>query len=67
MYRSATLSGVLENITFVQNAVDEVRRKTYMRTVKANVGASFVDVGDRKNSKYNSKFVKYFLLIFWVL
>lgn len=42
MYRSANLSGVLPRITFIQNGVDEVRRKAVIKINNHNNGASFV-------------------------
>ena len=55
MYRSAALSGILEGMTFVKNAVDETRRKTYMKTVKNNKGAGFVALGDGNNENFSSR------------
>ena len=62
MYRSATLSSILEQMTFVKNAVDETRRKTYMKSIKANKGAGFVDLGDGHTEKHASmcKFIGVF-------
>ena len=45
MYRSATKSGILDRVTFVQNGVDEERRTAVMNIDKRNNGGSFVKLG----------------------
>jgi len=45
MYRSAEKSGILDYMTFVQNGVDEVRRKASMNIDNSNNGGSFVELG----------------------
>ena len=50
MYRSAAKSEILNQMTFIQNGIDEVRRTAYMTIDKANNGGSFVELStDAKN------------------
>ena len=56
MYRSAKKSGVLDRITFVQNGVDNERRRAIMSIVKGNNGGSFLKSrGDEKEIHNQSK------------
>ena len=56
MYRSATKSGVLDRMTFVQNGVDKERRSAIMSIVRGNNGGSFVKSrGDEKEIHNQSK------------
>ena len=45
MYRSASKSGFLDRMTFVQNGVDEERRTAHMSIDSSNNGGSFVKLG----------------------
>ena len=49
MHRSAKKSGILDYMTFVQNGVDEVRRKASMNIDHSNNGGSFVELEQDKN------------------
>ena len=42
MYRSASASGILDKITFIQNGVDEVRRSAVISVDNSNNGGSSV-------------------------
>ena len=44
MYYSATMSGILSNVIFIQNGIDEIRRNITMHIDKKNNGGSFVDL-----------------------
>ena len=56
MYRSATKSGILDRLTFVQNGVDKERRSAIMSIVRGNNGGSFVKSrGDEKEINNHSK------------
>ena len=44
MYYSATMSGILSNVIFIQNGIDEIRRNITMHIDKNNNGGSFVDL-----------------------
>ena len=44
MYYSATMSGILRNVIFIQNGIDEIRRNITMHIDKNNNGGSFVDL-----------------------
>ena len=44
MYYSATMSGILSNLIFIQNGIDETRRNITMHIDKKNNGGSFVDL-----------------------
>lgn len=46
---SAEKSGILDYMTFVQNGVDEVRRKASMNIDHSNNGKSFVELEQDKN------------------
>ena len=50
MYRSATKSGFLDQMTFVQNGIDDVRRTAHMAIDNANNGGSFVELGNDESS-----------------
>ena len=45
MYRSASKSGFLDRMTFIQNGVDEERRTAHMSIDSSNNGGSFVKLG----------------------
>jgi hypothetical protein len=55
MYRSANLSGILSKIKFIQNGVDEDRRKAVIKINKGNNGASYVRLPENtaNESKYD--------------
>ena len=53
MHRSATLSGVLDHITFMQNIVGDSRRKAKMKIMNGNNGGSFVMLGRDKGLTEN--------------
>ena len=55
MYRSATKSGFLERITFVQNGVDEERRTAVMSIDRGNNGGSFVKLGGDDEEVINQR------------
>ena len=44
MYYSATMSGILRNVIFIQNGIDEIRRNITMHIDINNNGGSFVDL-----------------------
>ena len=63
MYRSATKSGILDRLTFVQNGVDKERRSAIMSIVRGNNGGSFVKSRDDENEIRNqSKNLNNFLM-----
>ena len=51
MYRSATKSDILDQMTFIQNGVDAIRRNATMAVSKTNNGESFVDLENKDESK----------------
>ena len=55
MYRSATKSGFLDRMTFVQNGVDEERRTAVMSIDKGNNGGSFVKLGGNEEEIINQR------------
>ena len=55
MYRSATKSGFLDRMTFVQNGVDEERRTAVMSIDKENNGGSFVKLGGNEEQIINQR------------
>ena len=55
MYRSATKSGFLDHMTFVQNGVDEERRTAVMSIDKGNNGGSFVKLGGNGEEIINQR------------
>ena len=63
MYRSAEKSGFLDNMTFIQNGVDQERRTAQMSIDGGNNGGSFVKLGGDEEEiinkrKINMKFTK---------
>ena len=44
MYRSANASGILDKMKFIQNGVDEVRRKAIVKVDEYNNGGSYVNL-----------------------
>ena len=44
MYRSSLKSNLIDQVVFVQNGIDEVRRNTTMHIDEDNNGGSFVDM-----------------------
>ena len=55
MYRSAKGSGILHNIKFIQNGVDEVRRKTVVCVDKLNNGGSYVKLPQKQQQPVINK------------
>ena len=57
MYRSANLSGILPKIKFIQNGVDEERRKAVIKINKDNNGGSYIKLPENtaNESKYDQK------------
>ena len=55
MYRSANASRTLPKIRFIQNGVDEVRRKAVFRVDKLNNGGSYIRLPQTVINKENPK------------
>ena len=55
MYRSANASRILPKIRFIQNGVDEVRRKAVFRVDKFNNGGSYVKLPQTVINEENPK------------
>ena len=58
MYRSAEKSGFLDNMTFIQNGVDQERRTAQMSIDGENNGGSFVKLGGDEEEIINKRKIK---------
>ena len=58
MFQSSLLSNTTSQITFVNNGVDEIRRKASMRIDHENNGASYVHLPEHANSNNKTQYGK---------
>ena len=52
------MSSMVNQMTFVQNGIDDVRRTAHMAIDKANNGGSFVELSNGGDSKSKSRTAK---------
>ena len=55
MYKSSLVSDLIEDVVFVRNGIDELRRNITMHIDEDNNGGSFVDLDNSMNRKTHLK------------